>query len=598
MEKNAELTTIYKNIQNITSSSFKNMATETLSAFKVLNANIKSMTEELGIVWEDNVSTEIIESEDLINKMIEAASLPLVDIVPLTGNAVDELNEAISTYNKLVDEYNSLEVKCNERENALGSQPSRKDDMSDEMYLNLLSDWRNKKQEVNNLKGAMDTKKNEIDTWENQALALVTKLKGLLSEIGSENSNSAISSVSFSSPKTYEGEPATEFGYGDGYTVSGTVLKDSNGNKISETYTVTDALGNVVRSGLITYNSEGLPNREEYVIEEPEPTVISQAKVEAVNKGLPSVAAYLDDDTKAEKETHDIRTDYSKSEDGDTNYTKTDNYRESFQDGALIEGTERVEGSVLETTDDAGQSSKILLPKHAEDDFTLVTPEGEVFEGHSDTTFVDGREKFKELTLSQDDEVVLTQQDENIAEYEDRTLGYDVSTTQTKVDTEGNTTTVRTTGYFTDSNGVAFEEEVIIVRDNNDPQCGYVQMANGEKYEYTRDANGALVETYTSTDKNGNEQTQSSIVETEEAVLTTTNCVTGETTNETINLGSKLDTTMLEFDYQNARMEVGYKAEASYDGIHHLYSGGSVDIQGVFDSDPQYTMSLTFTNGN
>lgn len=598
MEKNAELTGIYKNIQNITSTNFKNMATETLAAFKTLSANVKSMTEELGIVWEDNVSTEIIESENVIYEMIETASLPLVNIVPLTGDIVDELNNAINTYNKLVDEYNNLESQCNEKERSLGSEPSRRDGMDDDTYSSLLRNYRNKKQEINNLRGAMDTKKIEIDTWEDQALSLVTKLKGLLSEIGSETSNSAISSVATSVPKTYENYPATEFGYGDGYTVSGTILTDNNGNKVSETYTVVDALGNVVRSGLITYNSDGLPNREEYVIEEPEPTDISQAKDEATIKDLSSAAVYLDDETKPEKETHDTSIEYAKNEDGDIDYTATDKHSETFEDGATIKGTEKVDGSVLEVTSDTGETTQKLVPEHAEDDFTLTTPEGEVFDGHSETTFVDGREKLKEVTLSQDDEVVLTQKDETIVEYEDKALGYDVNASQTEVMSGGNTTTVRTTGYFTDSDGAVFEEEVTIVRDNNDPQCGYVQMANGEKYEYTRDENGSLVETHTQTDKNGNEQTETSIIEEETAVFTTTNCATGETTSQTINLDNKLDTTMVEFTYQNARMEAGYKAEASYEGIHHLYSGGDVDIQGVWDSDPQYTMSLTFTNGN
>lgn len=586
--KDTILMDIYKYIENCNPSCGTTLSTKSTDSYDNLATELNSVTTSLGLkdTWDDEISVEINGGlKSGIDSMIASCKSPADQVISTVGISVEKLITSIKTYSDKVDEYNAQETALKN----LGSCPSQyiiKDGI--ETYNSEYTAWQNNNSRI---RGIMTTLEQEINTWKTSSDSLVTTIKTLLLPIGSEETITVLNTAT-GTTETYEGTPLEEFGYGEGYRISGTVIKDADGKIISETYYIINAENEVVQSGTITYNADGTKNIEKYIVKYEEPTTtaeIEAEKAELEKQGIPAEMAYLDENVTPEEEAVTTDTDIFPDENGEgDDFNKTEHREATYADGTEVVSDTTTTGSV----DDETQA---LVPEHQTEDATITAADGTAYDYHAETEFENGQRDTTAATLSADGQVVAEVNTDYVAEYTDRNTGYDVSVTNEVVQTQETTTTTSRITYRENEAGQVYADEAVVVRDNADPACGSVTYSNGEGFTVERNENGDLVVTKYRTDKNGNIESDSEIITDQaNAKFTFTNHQTGEQTVTNINISNPLDEFTVSNTYQTARIDTGYNPDAAMERINFLWLGDGTDVtvQSPWEEDPAYTMSL------
>lgn len=586
--KDTILMDIYKYIENCDPSCGTTLSTKSTDSYDNLATELNSVTTSLGLkdTWDDEISVEINGGlKSGIDGMIASCKSPADQVISTVGTSVEKLITSIKTYSDKVDEYNTQETAL---EN-LGSCPNEYIIVDGvEKYNSEYTTWQNNNSRI---RGIMTTLEQEINTWKTSSDGLVTTIKSLLLPIGSEEAITVLNAAT-GTTETYEGTPLEEFGYGDGYRISGTVVKDAEGNIISETYYITNAENEVVQSGTITYNADGTKNIEKYIVKYEEPTTtaeIEAEKAELEKEGIPAEMAYLDENVTPEEESVTTDTDIFPDENGEgDDFNKTEHREATYADGTEVVSDTTTTGSVDAET-------QALVPEHQTEDATITAADGTTYDYHAETEFENGQRDATAATLSADGQVVAKVDTDYVAEYTDENTGYAVSVTNEVVQTQETTTTTSSIVYRENDAGEVYADEAVVVRNNADPSCGSVTYSNGEGYSVERNANGELVVTEYYTDKNGEIQKDSEVImDQDNAKFTVTNHQTGEQTETNINTSNPLDMFTVSNTYQTARIDTGYNPDVATEGSHFLWNcdGSAVEVQNPWAEDPAYTMSL------
>lgn len=580
MEKDKELIKIYNAIKDQIGKG-SSLGTKSDDSYDNLQLNLDNALNNLALpsTWDDAVSAEISGSTRTgIESMITACKIPAGEIIRSVSSAVDTLVPSIKNYSDKVDEYNAKESERNK----IGSTcPSR-------YVIDPKTNSKRKNhdyQKWNDLTGEMATIKIDADSFEKSCKDLVNNIKGLLSPIGSSASTSSLS-VKLGTTENYEGTSLEEFGYDDTYTISGTVNKDADGNIISETYYIRNKDGELVQSGVITYDENHNKNVEQYVVEYEKPSTteeIDEAKKVIEQKGEPAELEYLDGELTSEKKNSSSDTDIT----GDK-FETTEDKEETFSDGSKVQSKKTTTGSVTE-----GKEGQELVAEESHEEGTIET-KGESFDYEKDMRFKDGKPKRESTTLKQGEQTVAKVDKEHVAEYSDSATGYDVTVQNETVTTSTGTTTTNSVTYKTGDDGEVYAETVQMVRNNDDPRLGSVTYADGTGYEVTLNEQGQYVSTEKTKDKNGNIVENSEVIASNnDATLTITN-QDGTVTTMDINTENPLDQYAVANAYQTAAINSGYKPESANQGIHFLWQcdGSDVVVQDLMKNDPATIFSL------
>lgn len=597
-EKDTALMDVYKYIETCDSSVASSLSTKSSDSYEILQKELNSVTDSLGMkdTWDDAISLEISSGVKTgIDGMISACKTPADQIIASVGTAINTLVMDIKSYSDKVDEYNSQESKLNN----LGSCPPQYETVDgQEKYNPAYTTWQN---DNSRIRGIMSTLEKEIDTWYKASNDQITFVRSLLSSIGSEKSTAALGSAVVS-VTTYEGTPLEEFGYGDGYKIQGTVVKDANGNIISETYYIINNDNVVVQSGTITYNADGTKNIEKYIVtyEEPTTTVKIEEKKETLKEeSAPEVLAYLDEDVVPETETVTRDIDIYQAADGNgEDYTQTEHSEQEFTDGTTVVSDTTTTGNVEVVPTDTGDTEKVLVPEESTETGTITTADGNVVDYETHTVYEDGKKDEATTVLTEDGKELATVDTDYVANYDDGMTGCEVDVQSNVVTTEATTTTKTSVVYKTDDNGVAYADEVVVTRDNSDPSCGSMRYSDGSGYDVTRNEKGELVVTEYYEDKNGEiKQSDSEVIP--DATNSTFTVTNPDNTTETyqLNMSNPLDQFTVSNSYQTARMDEGYNAESAMEGCHFLWNGDGdpVEVQNPWgDDETGYSFSLKY----
>ena len=580
MEKDEELIKIYNAIKDQVGKG-SSLGTKSDDSYDNLQSNLDNALNNLALpsTWDDAVSAEISGSTRTgIESMITACKMPAGEIIRSVSSAVDTLVPSIKNYSDKVDEYNAKESERNKIGSTCPSMyvidPKTNSKRKNDDY-----------QKWNDLTGEMATIKIDADSFEKSCKDLVNNIKGLLSPIGSSASTSALS-VKLGTTENYEGTSLEEFGYDDTYTISGTVNKDADGNIISETYYIRNKDGELVQSGVITYDENHNKNVEQYVVEYEKPSTteeIDEAKKVIEQKGEPAELEYLDGELTSEKKNSSSDTDIT----GDK-FETTEDKEETFSDGSKVQSKKTTTGSVTE-----GKEGQELVAEESHEEGTIET-KGESFDYEKDMRFKDGKPKRESTTLKQGEQTVAKVDKEHVAEYSDSATGYDVTVQNETVTTSTGTTTTNSVTYKTGDDGEVYAETVQMVRNNDDPRLGSVTYADGTGYEVTLNEQGQYVSTEKTKDKNGNIVENSEVIASNnDATLTITN-QDGTVTTMDINTENPLDQYAVANAYQTAAINSGYKPESANQGIHFLWQcdGSDVVVQDLMKNDPATIFSL------
>ena len=590
IEKDPKLIKLQTILESCNYTEASSLAQKSNQSYETLKTSFSNITSNLAMkeIWDDDISAEINGNlVSGISNIIDACKSPADQIMITTGNSVATLVTNIENYSQKVDEYNENVDHYNQ---LLDSKPAEKTKNKDGEWVRN-SSYTTWQHNCNTTVAILQTLEKEVNTWKEVSEQVITNLKSLLSPLNIETVKSL--AVSNKTSENYESSSAEKFGYKEGYTASGTILRDEQGNIISETYYIMNKDGTIVQTGVITYNADGTSKIEEYIknYENPGTTeIIETVKQELEEKQLPEELAYLNGSMNPESENVKTNTKYSHSENGEEIvYSEETHAEKTFADGTELSSDEKAQGILGENGE--------KLPNQESEDTTITHSDGTEKDIHRETTFVSGIKDEEIITVSSQGEVEATFNTDYVAAYQDNTTGYQVEaensvTNNAITDT---TTTISSITYRTDDNGQSYAEEVVMIRDNNDPQCGKITYGDNEEYTVSRQEDGSLLVSESCTDKNGNRKTDSYEIGQTNAEFKVVNHETGEVTTNTINIDNPLDQFTVDNAYQTSRMDAGFKAEASMDGNHFLWwgTGETVDVVNPYEKDPSYSFSLT-----
>jgi len=570
-EENATLKNIYDNgTKSLNGTMGTTLSTKSNDSYQSLSTSMNTVIGSLGIdTWDDAISAEINSTTKTgIDKMIEACKSPADKIMTDVGTSVDNFNESFLSYRETIKQHNA---KYTEYTNySVGNKPS---DTDSEAY----SAWKDRCDKKASLKGELDTLAASVTTKETHCTDIVTKIQGLLSPIASTASTSALG-MTTGTVSDYSGESGQKYGYGDDYKVSGTRVLDPTGKLLSETYTIVSPTGEVVETGEITYNPDGVPVVKNFYKKPEEPTTLDAVTKADVEENPAVLAGYVTGEYVPAEEKSDTTVVLGEENpDGTQDYTESTEYEKAYTNGVTVEG-ERTETGVIEGTEQ--------VPEHATDKFVVTATDGTQYNGVTETEYGPGGRTYDADTTLTDQEgnVVLTAEDERVAGYTDNLTGAEVAV---------NTVAV-TTPVF-DEQGNKIDETITVTRDETyiaggedyggdthlsysakDPQVGTITDEDGVTKTYYRAEDGTLMvrEEWDSGDFlwwKGKHHVEESAVGEEYATLIITN-TDGTTNSVRVNMASDLDVyNQVTLAYEDARMEAGWKADHAREGIHFLY---------------------------
>ncbi len=580
IEINSTLSDIFNIIKECDINNGSMLSEKSDASYDNLKSSFESAIEPLQIknVWDDQISMEINGSvKSGINNLIESCKTPANQIILSAGINANTLKNSIKTYIEKVEAYNAKDDELI----ALGSCPpetildSQKNRVRNPRYYSWQSNY-------SAITGIMNTLSNEIQTWENSSNESMNIIKELLSPIGSKSSTIALGKSS-TTTTVYEGTSVEEFGYDATHKIEGTVVRDENGNIISETYYILDADGNIVQTGVINYNADGTKNVEEFIKTYEMPTDVTNPSVELLGDttGLGKYVADETIPTTTEKSTeYEYDTD---KETGQETFKSTEEYSNQYSDETTRTGTLKAEGVVVD-----GET----VPQHSVDEF-ILNKSGSEYNGVTDTVYgTGGHVEAETVIINQDGEQVLQISDETVAEYRDSTIGANVEVTKTSVD-DGTTTTMTSEVISTAGNQV-YQQTDSLVTQNVDPQVGTVIEDNNVTEVY-RDETGQLWQKEGIINSDGVSEFIGNpmAIDDEKAILTMT-AADGSSSSIVVNPNSSLDLYRMRVEINNANVESGWKEGTALAGrdLMMLMDGENLEVCSV-DGTVQYTFEYT-----
>lgn len=580
IEINSTLSDIFNIIKECDINNGSMLSEKSDDSYDNLKSSFESAIEPLQIknVWDDQISMEINGSvKSGINNLIESCKTPANQIILSAGINANTLKNSIKTYIEKVEAYNAKDDELI----ALGSCPpetildSQKNRVRNPRYYSWQSNY-------SAITGIMNTLSNEIQTWENSSNESMNIIKELLSPIGSKSSTIALGKSS-TTTTVYEGTSVEEFGYDATHKIEGTVVRDENGNIISETYYILDADGNIVQTGVINYNADGTKNVEEFIKTYEMPTDVTNPSVELLGDttGLGKYVADETIPTTTEKSTeYEYDTD---KETGQETFKSTEEYSNQYSDETTRTGTLKAEGVVVD-----GET----VPQHSVDEF-ILNKSGSEYNGVTDTVYgTGGHVEAETVIINQDGEQVLQISDETVAEYRDSTIGANVEVTKTSVD-DGTTTTMTSEVISTAGNQV-YQQTDSLVTQNVDPQVGTVIEDNNVTEVY-RDETGQLWQKEGIINSDGVSEFIGNpmAIDDEKAILTMT-AADGSSSSIVVNPNSSLDLYRMRVEINNANVESGWKEGTALAGrdLMMLMDGENLEVCSV-DGTVQYTFEYT-----
>lgn len=573
--KNESLVAIYAVIKDCDTSVAATIAERSNLSFDNLKSGIDTVIDDFGIgdTWDDDIELELNGTAKTgIDDMILSCKSPADQIITSAGTNLEKLITLLKSYDEKVDEYN---INVDEYNN-LGERPKRyiyDEETGESKYNSKYTIWVN---DESRLSGTLNTLNEEIMSYETSSNEAINLLKNLLTPIGSETSIGALA-TSVGTTDTYEGKrDLSYFGYDEQYSIRGTTVKDANGNIIKETYYILSPTGEVVQTGVITYDENGSPNISQYIKKYEEPTTVEEieiAKTAATERGEIQEVVYLDQEIKPEEEKSS--TDYDVDSDGKGKSIRE--YEITYVDGTSVEGRETKKGEF----DTEGEH----LNGEVVDEGTITTSVGEEFDFENREIVANGRVEREELTVTQEEAPVLTRNTDHVADYKSSWSGLDVGVDYVESDNSSEITVTQRV-VMDDGSGNPVEQIITITRNKDDPFCGSVTKEDGTMIEVYRDENGDLYQRETYTDKHNKVVVGDSFPVREDYASFVVN---GEST--TVNMDNPLDMEQVSLAYQNARIEVGYDVSHAIEGQHHLMLNGEVTISS-FGSENETVMQL------
>lgn len=573
--KNESLVAIYAVIKDCDTSAATTIAERSNLSYDNLKSGIDTVIDDFGIgdTWDDDIELELNGTAKTgIDDMILSCKSPADQIIISAGTNLAKLITLLKSYDEKVDEHN----RTVDEYNKLGDCPEEyiyDKETGEEHYNSNYTIWVN---DESRLSGILNTLNEEIISYETSSNEAINLLKNLLTPIGSETSIGALA-TSVGTTDTYEGKrDLSYFGYDEQYSIRGTTVKDANGNIIKETYYILSPTGEVVQTGVITYDENGSPNISQYIKKYEEPTTVEEieiAKTAAIERGEIQEVAYLDQEVKPKEEKSS--TDYDVGPDGKGKSTRE--YEETYEDGASVEGSETRTGEF--GTDGEHLNGEVV------DEGIITTSVGEQFDFENKGIIENGRVEREELIVTQEGAPLLTRTTDHVADYRNSWSGLDVGVDYVESDNSSEITLTQRV-VMDDGSGNQVEQIITITRNKDDPSCGSVTKEDGTMIEVYRDENGDLYQRETYTDKH-NEVVEFDTSPVEEDYASFV--VNGEST--TVNMDNPLDMEQVSLAYQNARIEAGFDVSYALEGQHHLMLNGEVTISS-FGSENETVMQL------
>lgn len=258
MYANSELLSIYNIIKDISGSIFSNFASSVSSSLTTFNLNFNSVIDRLGIkdTWSDNVSTLINSSiKSGLSAMVEGCKEPSCSVINKLATVIDNLISTLALYLAKIEEYNTLL----EEKNVLSKNEPNKTYYDSKRKVSEenpeWSLWNRKMTAYTNLLKELEI---IIEGLEGSCLSLVAIVKGLLTPVGSDTSNVALSSQANLSHSI-----STSYVDGNKKVM---IEITSSGKVVGGNYTIYDTSGNSIGYGSVFYDDAGQKSIEEYFI--------------------------------------------------------------------------------------------------------------------------------------------------------------------------------------------------------------------------------------------------------------------------------------------------------------------------------------------
>lgn len=291
--------------------------------------------------------------------------------------------------------------------------------------------------------------------------------------------------------------------------------------------------------------------------------------------------------------------------DGTDNYTEDRHTEQEFEgkDGTTATRTEdlTIEGETVGSTN---------VPEHAEGNAHYTTTTGETFTGDITIDYTkEGAafQKNEKIRADATGEQVAEVDTHQVTGYQDNVTGQDVKVTDKKIQ-QGETVVGTRDKKYTDQNGettyVESSEWSYKVPQDGQPitEGTFVEEDGGITHTYTYSYNeqGQLIETdsyYSPGTIFGwgkGQYNDTRVVDTSEVYTLKVTNPDGSVTSTPVLMDSKMGTAEVARQYENARMDVGYKADFALEGLHFLTSGvDSVEVTSAWgDGSESYNFEL------
>ncbi len=298
---------------------------------------------------------------------------------------------------------------------------------------------------------------------------------------------------------------------------------------------------------------------------------------------------------------------------GDTDDDGTENYRQGQHTDQVFE---TADGQTAERSEDLAISGEIekdengeetLIPETATGEAHYTTSDGDTYTGditvdyrHRGAAF----DKHEEITADKTGEEVATVDTNQVMAYKDNWTGADVNVTDTTVEQNGTVSGQRQVSHNTP--GQTYTETSqwsYTIPKEGDPvtEGRYVSDDYGttHTYTYSRDDQGRLIETDSYYNPGGifglgrGDHNDTRVVDETVYTLRVTK-PNGEVTETPVLMDSQLGFAEVARQYENARIDVGYRADYAREGIHFLYMGNGepLEVSSVWDSDGTNTYTF------
>lgn len=419
-EFDPELLKVNNALQGCSPSSVTSFATQNEESLLSLTTSLKSSIDILtSEAWNDSISTKIADSVTKINELLKNCTDPAHSILSKVGTATTSLLSYLKSYDVTLKKLNEYVAEHNSAVDALSSIKQYNEtkttdaDGNEKTTKTETDEWTNQIQKINNYKGLIQTKDEELAKWKANCDEYIAMIKGLLSPIGSESSNAALA-MTVGITTVWENIDATDidpkYNSGD-YTIEGTETRDANGKLLSRTYTIRDKDGNIIRTGSITYDDEGKPTVKSYIERYDKPTPIVTIK-EKAPAGDPTGEALALLDPTVEAATTEATEAITYSADG-TEFKSESEVKKTFDGGGHAEMEYETTGKVVD-----GE----LLPEERNGEGDVTTSEGDHFDAETHETWNDEGERTvhdTEVELTGDDGMTVKEHKIDIDENRD-----------------------------------------------------------------------------------------------------------------------------------------------------------------------------------